>query len=398
MIPGHRMTPPLLTEHMHSRRRVHIAIGTSAQYQRQTIEGIIRFAHTHAPHWELQFTRREGPLTSLGSATLPPDGIIAYLDWREPRMLDVLRALKVPTVLIEDLQRTEFPAVCGDNHAIGRLAFDHLHGKGFARFVFAGPTSVAVFRERQSAFEQAVRDAELELLPAPPMESWNREAEHDPAAQAWLREAGKPLALFAGTVELARRIVTLCRTVGVLVPDEVAVLGVDNEILECEMSQPPLSTIDHGLDRAGFEGAALLERLFNGDAPPTEPIRIAPIGVIERQSTDTLAVGDPDVRSALRYIREHATDGINVKELLERLPLNRRKLEAGFRKHLGRGIYSELTRVRLDRAKLLLRTTEMAMPKIAAASGFEYASRLSALFVQVVGMTPSAYRRQQRSA
>ncbi|HWE05281.1 MAG TPA: substrate-binding domain-containing protein, partial [Rhizomicrobium sp.] len=346
--------------------------------------------------WEFEFRRGdESPIVMLEQSPRC-DAIIGNLDGIGPRETAALRRRAAPTVLIEEYNDSGYPTVVGDNRAIGRLAFEHLRTKGFCRYAYFGWDGLRLFRERGDAFGAAVREAGLEFHDSPRIDHELISPEHEPWVQAWLRNLPKPIGVLAGNADLARRIVAMSRMMNLLVPEEVAVIGVDNETLDCELSWPPLSTIDHGMERAGYEAAALLHRMMTGARAPKKPIVVQPVSVIERQSTDTLAVEDPDVRAAVQLIRQRATQGLSVKDMLDLLPVTRRKLEIGFRRSLGRSIHSELTRVRLERAKLLLRTTEMAMPQIAAACGFEYASRLSILFVQTIGMTPTAYRRQQR--
>jgi LacI family transcriptional regulator len=297
-------------------------------------------------------------------------------------------------VLIEHYQPTNLPVVLGDNREIGRLAFEHLRDKAFRRFAFLGPLGIEIFRQRRDGFADAANAAGLEIF-APPSEEVTHLA-RDRKMRAWMKKLPKPIGIFAGNAEVARRTVALCRAAGVLVPEEAAVLGVDIQPLECELSRPPLSTIDHGMERAGFKAAALAKSLMEGQPAPADPILVPPVGVIERQSTDTLAVDDPDVRAAVRLIRDRATTGLTVKELMQWIPVGRRKLEIGFRKFLGRSIHDELMRVRLERAKFLLTTTDLSMPEIASACGVAFSSRLSEQFRRITGMTPRSYRREHR--
>jgi LacI family transcriptional regulator len=375
-------------------QRVAVAIPTFAAFQRQMIYGIINFAQANAPDWVFEFRKQVEPPLAVLHRAKHCDAVLAYIDGNSPGVRAALRRIRMPTVLIESWGADMLPVVRGDNRAIGRLAFDHLRSKGFRAYAYVGTMAFIVFRERREAFAEAVREARLELIEAPAL--GNSVDADDSTVRSWIAKAPKPLGLFCGNVEAARRVAALCREVNALVPEEVAILGVDNERLESELSWPPLSTIDHGMDRAGYRAAELLQSLMQGQPPPSAPILIPPTGVIERQSTDTLAVHDPEVRSAITLIREHAHKGLTVAQLLQILPVTRRKLEIAFRRHVGRSIHDELIRVRMERTKLLLSTTDMPMSEVAWACGIQNASRLSESFFKVVGMTPRAYRREFR--
>jgi LacI family transcriptional regulator len=371
-----------------------VIINTFVGFERQMVEGIIRFGKERAPHWEFEFQIVPNVPTVLRDKRNRWDAIIGYVDTSGPSIVRQLRQRKIPVVLIEQYSKAKFPVVRCDNRAIGRLAFEHLRGKAFRRFAYLGASNLDVFRQRGDGFIEAVHEAGLEFHPLPTDDI--TQPDKDPAMRAWMAALPKPIAIFAGNAEFARRTVALCRAAGALVPEEVAVLGVDNQPLECELSRPPLSTIDHGMERAGYEAAALVNTILSDQPLPASPVLVPPVGVIERQSTDTLAVDDAMVRAAVRLIRERATAGLTVKELMELIPVSRRKIEIGFREYLGRSLHDELTRVRLERAKFLLTTTEMSMPEIAAASGIQYASRLSEQFSRIVGSTPRTYRREHR--
>ena len=180
-------------------------------------------------------------------------------------------------------------------------------------------------------------------------------------------------------------------------PDDVAVLGVDNDDLIQSLAFPPLSTINTARERIGFEAAAVLERLMQPAAhapPPESPRLIPPTGVITRQSTERIAIEDTDVADALRYIHAHAGRPITVETILREIPLSRRQLERRFRAALGRSMLDEILRCRLDRAKQLLGETELALPQVAIASGFTSASYFNVVFHKSVGTTPGEYRRR----
>ena len=180
------------------------------------------------------------------------------------------------------------------------------------------------------------------------------------------------------------------------VPDEVAVVGVDNDGLLCELSDPPLSSVEPDARRTGYTAAEILDRLMRGRRVPVLSHRIPPIGVVTRQSSDTMAVGDADVAEAVRFIRENACSGISVKDVLQRVPLSRRALETRFVKAVGRTPHAEVERVRLERAKHLLLATELPVYEVARRTGFRYQEYLSVAFRRYAGVSPTQFRKDAR--
>ena len=179
-------------------------------------------------------------------------------------------------------------------------------------------------------------------------------------------------------------------------PKQVAVLGVDNDPLLCELADPPLSSIICNTRRTGFEAASLLDRMMSGERIGATPILVQPQGIRTRQSTDILAINDPEIASALRYIRENALLGINVSDVLRQIPLSRRVLENRFRKELGRTPHEEITRLKLERVKELLVATDFSLADIAQRTGFEHIEYLSVFFRKSTGMPPGQYRQSMR--
>jgi LacI family transcriptional regulator len=176
------------------------------------------------------------------------------------------------------------------------------------------------------------------------------------------------------------------------VPDDVAVIGVDNDALLCELASPPLSSVIPNTHRTGYEAAALLDRMMRGKRVAPTAHLIAPLGVAARQSTDVLAVDDRAVARAVQFIREHACEGINVSDVLRAVPLSRRVLEQRFQRLLGHTPREEILHVRLNRVKQLLSETDLPLYLIAERTGFEHVEYLSVVFKRETGKTPSAFR------
>ena len=184
-----------------------------------------------------------------------------------------------------------------------------------------------------------------------------------------------------------------CRRVNVLVPEEVAVIGVDNDEILCNLSSPRLTSVDINTVQVGFEASALLDRLMAGVRPPAQPLLLSPLGVVTRESTDILATDDRELAAAIRFIREHACGGLRVKELERKTGLSRRSLERRMEKLLGRSPKEEITRVQIERAKRLLTETDLSVAAIAEKCGYSQPKYFSQVFHAKVGTSPGAYRK-----
>ena len=216
------------------------------------------------------------------------------------------------------------------------------------------------------------------------------------ALAAWLRGLPRPVGLMASNDVRARQVLDICADQGISVPHEIAVIGVDNDELLCEMSNPSLSSVVPDTETIGFNAAALVDRMIRGDTPPDAPPRVKPLGMVERASTDALAIRDADTAAAVRFIRSRACDGITVSDVLDHVQVSRSTLQRRFLGSVGRSAKSEILRVRLQRAKHLLRTTCHSLAEIAELTGFGYPANLSQAFAKDTGQTPGQYRREYR--
>jgi LacI family transcriptional regulator len=213
---------------------------------------------------------------------------------------------------------------------------------------------------------------------------------------AELHDLPQPLAVFCCNDACAKEVVQDAVAAGLRVPDQVAVLGVDNDEINCELSGVQLSSIRLNTELIGYEAASLLAKLMAGSAVPTQPTLIEPVEVITRRSTDVLALDDTEVATVVRFIRDRGGREINVEDLLQQTSLSRRSLEMRFRKALGRSPYQEIRRVQIERAQLLLARTDRPVREIADACGFKESRTLSVAFHDRLGITPRQYRRRSR--
>lgn len=295
------------------------------------------------------------------------------------------------------------PRVLYDNVAIGRLAAEHFLERGFRHIAFFNLGNFWMEAERLPSFRQAVRAAGAECHEIPyhrhfSMVRPSRVAE-ERAAFRWLvktiGDLPKPLGMFVASDDVGLTILRACDQAGVSVPEDVAVLGCENEPLIGSLAPVPLSSVDTDLEQQGYVAAQLLDRLMHGEPPPRQPIVIPPKGVVTRQSTNTLAVPHLPVSQALRFIWEHFHEPIQTPDIAAAAGMSRRGLEQAFRQHLNRTIGAELARCRIEHAKNLLATSSLKARQVAERCGFSDAAYFSHVFRRAVGTGPQGFRRRR---
>ncbi|MBX3435041.1 MAG: DNA-binding transcriptional regulator [Pirellulales bacterium] len=385
-------------------KRVILLIESSRAYGRNCLLGVADYVRAHGGWQVLQVERGLGERLPAGLAAWRGDGVIARIE--SARMADEIARLRLPTVDLRGVVRPPHGATFdADHEAIARLAADHFLHRGFRHFAYCGFAGVDFSDKRDRAFRAALegRAASLESYAAPRrargqvtvLQSEAGGEFESARLAAWLRRLPKPVAVLACNDVRGRQVLEACSQGGVPAPEEAAVLGVDDDQVICELSSPPLSSIRPAAHRIGFEGAAMLDRLMAGGAPPAEVVLIAPQGLTQRQSSDVAAVDDPDVAAALAFIRDHAGGGLRVAELLQRVPVSRSTLERRFRAAVGRSPAAEIERVRMSRAQALLCDTDYGLERIARLTGYQCASQFAAAFKRCVKTTPGAFRKAQ---
>ncbi len=388
----------------HVLRLPHVAliVETSTAFGRAILEGISQYVREHGP-WTVYIEQR-----SLHDE-MPPwidrwngDGIIARAS--TPQSACKLLETGVPTVDLNDQVRDlGLPQLHADHAAIARLAAEHLLERGFRHFAYFGFPVFEWSVRRHDAFARRVREAGGTFHERPhtrpvswghQQDSWEDEIER---VGGWIGTLPKPLGVMAGNDIRGMQLLDACRLAGVAVPEEVAVIGVDNEELVCQLAYPPLSSVVPDARRIGYEAAGLLDRMMSGQ-PPALPLNpIPPLGVVTRQSTDVTAIEDPRLADAVRFIREHACQGIRVDDVLEHVSMSRSMLQRLFQKSLRKTILDAIHEVRLQRVRELLSQTDLSLEEIAQRTGFAYPEYLSTCFRKHDGKTPSAYRRESQA-
>ncbi len=378
------------------RRSVALLIETSNAYARGLLEGIVSYTRAH-DSWSIYLPEQERgarPPDWLADSLI--DGIIARIETAE--IAAAVGNRMVPIVDVSAARRVPgIPWVETDDAEIARLAVEHLLERGFRSLAYCGEPDFNWSEWRREHFERiaAEHGSSCRVFQSVPRSSpqYSLQAEQKRMA-AWLRRLPKPTGVLACYDIKAQQLLDVCRGIDIAVPEELAVLGVDDDALLCNLCDPPLSSIAPDAHKTGYTAASLLDQLMSGTAPPDEKFLIPPLGIETRQSTDTLAVDDPDVAAALHYIRENACLGINVDDVVKQSNLSRRVLESRFSKLLGRTPHTEITRLRIERIKRLLVETDQPLTAIAARTGYRHVEYLTVAFGKSVGMSPSAYRRE----
>jgi LacI family transcriptional regulator len=381
------------------RRSVALLIETSNAYARGLMDGIIAYQREHEL-WSIYVSEQERGARPPGwLKNWHGDGIIARIE-TEPIAV-ALRRTTVPVVDVSSARRVKgIPWVETDDREIARLAAQHLIDRGFRSLAFCGEPQFNWSRWREQHFTAAAVEAgcECHVYNGKPRSdddfSWIRERRR---LQAWLENLPKPVGIMACYDFKGQQLLDVCREQDIAVPEQTAVIGVDNDVRLCRLCTPPLSSVIPDTHRTGYEAARLLDRMMQGETIREAAFLAPPLGIAERQSTDVYAVDDEDLVIALRYIREHACDGITVADVLRVVPLSRRILEHRFQKFVRRTPHAEIIRIRMERVSRLLRETELPLTEIAAKSGFAAAEYLSVAFKKHTGTSPRAYRRQMRS-
>ncbi len=380
-------------------RPPHVAliIETSKAYGREILLGISRYLRLHGPWSIYTHERGQNDADPPWLARWDGDGIITRsLDLKQCR-----RAHKrgIPVVSVRHLfEKPEFPTVFPDQDLISERIATHFISRGFRHFGYCGVAGYKLWeRRRHAAFTRLVEECGGDCHEYKPtymtdaQMNWEREQE---AMIAWLEELPKPVAIMTTHDTQGLQVLDACRRAGIPVPDEVAVVSVDNDPVLCELASPPLSSLDQNAQKLGFEAAALLDRMMRGETIKPANYFFEPGEIITRQSSDIIAVKDANVAKAVRFIRENAFREISSKDIAQAAGVSRRALEKKFRASTGRTPMEEAQAIRLRRIKQLLVESTCILPDIAEQCGFAYHEYMSRFFKKHTGLTPGSYRKK----
>ena len=369
--------------------KVALLIETSNSYARELLHGVREWVREHGP-WAIRLTEQgRGAAAPAWLRGWDGDGVIARVE--NTRIGRELLATGLPVIDVSAaLPRLVFPRVATDAEGAARLAATHLIERGLRHFAYCGDRRFHWARRRGEAFAAATRAVggrcpQFTPRPGPVDVEVGEIAE-------WLKTLPRPVGVLASLDLRGQQVLAACRLAGLVVPEEVAVIGVHNDELLCELCDPPLSSVIPNAQRAGHAAAALLARAMAGKKVPLALHEIAPLGVAARQSTDLAAVGDPKISGAVRFMREQAAGGANVADVLRAVPMARTTFERRFKAVLGMTPHSHLRKLRIERVQHLLVSTRLPVREIAASMGFEHPEYLSAMFRRECGLRPLEFR------
>ena len=385
------------------RRDVAFILNVNKPYDRKVVEGIARYVRTKA-NWRVYV--EDEPMARI------PDlrrwqghGVIADLD--DQQVVDAVTTMNVPVVniggaIFDESWTLDTPYVTTDNAVVARLAAEHLIDRGFRNFAYCGIRRTPFnpwARNRGEHFRKFLADHRFACamyrgrhLDA---RQWNAVQE---GLCCWLSTLKKPLGLFACNDARARHIQESCRRLNLRIPEDVAILGVDNDEMMCELANPALSSIELGTDRIGFDAAWLLDQLMSGKrvAKARRQVLTEPVGVVLRASTDAMAVDDKAVALAVAFIRDRIGTGVHVVEVADHVDLSRSTLDNRFKSLLGRTVHDEIERARIELTKSLLLNTTSTLAEIAPQAGFGTVQYMATVFRRSTGRTPGQFRQSHQ--
>jgi LacI family transcriptional regulator len=382
-------------------KRVAVLVDTSTTWGRDVIAGVHRYSRGKVG-WQLFVEPRGIEQRTWLPGSWRGDGVIARVGFSD--LAKRLRTLKLPVVNVSGitLPKVDFPRVVSDQVEAATMAAEHLMDRGFKHFAYFSLLGLEYVAEHQQAFADALRleGHGCEVFAVQPQlgaePDWNLDMRR---LGKWMAGLPKPLAIFTWNSSSARELIYACMHAGLAVPEEVAVLSGSDDDLFCEVTPIPISAVQLGCEQIGYRAAAELDAMMN--EPGTKPekeILIPPQGVVDRRSTDTLAVEDPAMVKALRFIRENPARIMQVDDVARQAGLCRRALELRFQNLLGRSPASEIRRVRMDRAIELLQRTTLSVATVAERSGFSSPEYMASVFRAHLSTTPLHYRKQEHKS
>lgn len=369
-------------------RDVVAGVSTYARRQLEWLIHVEEYPWNVVPH--LMSTGARGVIACVRSADL--EGVLRML----PIPVVYIRADGVEVVNSEPSR--EPCAVSGDDQAIGRMGCDFLVDQQSPRLAFVGIASafnITSLNTRAAAFkDRAVQrhvPCSVRIVECPLAKDWSRALD---SVDDWLQSLEKPVGLMAYNDAQAAQILQLCTIRNLVVPEQLAVLGVGNDPVLCELSRPSLSSVDYSLRMLAYKAASLLDGLLAGDASLKKLHRMPPLGVTPRFSTNRQKVDDEDVMLAREFITTHFSESIQVGDVADAVQVSRATLKRKFRAIIGRSVSEEIQRVRIEHAKHLLASTDIKLSLVARQIGLRSQEHLNGLFRKVLGITPQSFRDQ----
>lgn len=377
-----------------AKRRVALLLNFESLWERDYLEGVERYLRKAGRPWSIYTEQGDVGLPMSGLHRWRGDGVIGFL--RDRKLAQFIRRAGIPAVNSSWVGlQLGLTSVVPDRRGQGVVAADYFLRRGFRHYAYVRHRRT--FTPMEQGFRDRLREQGLgyKIVHHPMRLSQSRMWQYYRSKLTdWLRSLPKPLALACVSDIQAARILTACAAEGIRVPDEVAVLGRGDDII-CRYTNPPMSSVNRNYDVVGTTAAELLDAMMSGQEAPSEPILVTDTSIVERQSTNTMAIDDARLAPIVDYIAEHACDPITVKDLVVRFSVNRRTLQRLFLRNLHCSPNSEIARVRISRAKRLLAETDLPVSKVAKACGFSGTVSLGIAFRRETGLSPGRFRKRR---
>jgi LacI family transcriptional regulator len=379
--------------------RVALIYDATHTYDLKVMTGVAAYLH-HSGNYNVYIERnalKDQRLPSLRS--WDGDGIIANFD--HPTVARAVTLSKLPAVAFGSghgwyVRGSPIPYFSTNHSMVASMAADHLLARGLRHFGYCGYVRNAIngwSDEREKSFVKCLDERGFSCHVYRPrhktVQPW---ISLQNSLGKWLTRLQKPVGVMAANDDRAHHVLEACRTVGLRVPDDVAVIGVNNDELLCLLTSPSLTSIEQGAKQMGYEAAGLLERLICGKELKRRRFVFDPMAIITRQSTDVFAVDDSSVAKAMKFIQEHAFEGIKVPNVVTEAAISRSGLEMRFVKATGYTIHAAIRKVQLDRARLLISNTNLPVKQIATNVGFRSVQHMTRLFGEAFHQSPGKYR------
>jgi len=384
--------------------RIAVLVESSRGYGRGLLRGVASYTRSHVGWTIYRHERALGDAPPTWFRRWDGDGIIARVESK--KLAEDIARRSIPTVDLRGVFKfPKVPVVETNDLAVIQMACDHLRDRGLHTIAFCG-FSGADYSERRQNFvvEHLASCGITPLIETSPhgrsSDTTTIEAEgilHEDALGKFLAKLPKPAGVIACNDVRGAQVLDVCRAMRISVPDDVAVIGVDNDDLICEMTDPPLTSVVNDTHRIGYLSCEILADMIAGKSIPSNRVLVNPLGVVSRRSTDMYAVADDEVKRALHYIRDHACEGISVADVADAVCLSRSALDRRFARAIGKTVKLEVNRIRLERVKRLLADTEYKLASIAHMTGFSHLEYLSTMFKSHTGMTLGQFRAANQS-
>lgn len=381
--------------------KVILLVKVESAYDRRLLVGVSNYAHLHGP-WAIFHEIEESKRSLDFVMNWEADGIIA--DVREIEKKNPILEQNIPTITIGSRISTFdsqienlYPNISSNSKKIGTMGAEHFLERCFKNFAFCGYNNFAWSVNRRKFFEKALKKAGFECLFLNQNyhstdTSWKKVQEN---LAKWIKSLPKPIGIMTCNDYLGRRILEACQLANTSVPDQVSVLGVDNDEIACNLTYPPLSSISINSEKAGYKASEFLSDLMSGkEVMSRQKIIAEPTHIEVRKSTDFLAINDSEVAQAIRYIRNNTNKSIQVENVAEVAGLSRRSLHSRFKKAIGLSVSGEIRKSKIEHIERMLIDTNLSIAQVALAMGYSGIEKLSRFFTREKGVTPSEFRKK----